>query len=583
VLDPLTGQVLIELPDQYLRGIQDADSDGIPELCLSHELSRTADQYSDLSIYSVKNRRTIWKQEASRFAERSVHPTSTYSAFKPDVFGEQEIWHGELGREKGLYILTGDKLGLLRPDLTVTSIAANLSLPFRIAHIEDDFILVTQSGGNIVKIPPSDSPRVIAECGYHLTTEAHISARPGIVPTIFASQGSRFLAIPDFANNILIFRANGGKAPEQCAVIRGRSRLGYDGIFHVASVIETHSGPLFVVVDDEGIDHAQLSLYTAEGERVRSLDFPDMPASIPGSRIGCYDWLYFEHSRGEALFASFYQSQSMNSECSLAFLIATGDILWRKDRTGVGEYGRGVGPWGTSALRDQKGKPTAVFCAKDTLCELDLQTGEFIRVPKLLTEYTAGAMKASGAFKEQSVATHSSIEDPFTAYGTPIVHEDDLIIGGCFGGFGMIAKSGQPKWWHPAHFGDVLYRLPALGDIDGDGKLELGQGHADGIFRIYDYETGDLRASLALGAITTDILAVDMNSDGKIEFVTGTNDGRLLAIGSDSSKGNANNFSILAEYYLGHGMGSPIAAALSGDHGDVIFVASADGFLTCFA
>ncbi|HWF44171.1 MAG TPA: VCBS repeat-containing protein [Candidatus Kapabacteria bacterium] len=582
VLDPMTGHVLIELPDQYLRGIQDADGDGIPELCLSHELARTPAQYSDLSIYSVKNQRTIWKQEASRFAERSVHPTSFYSAFKPDVFGEQEIWQSELGREKGLYILTGNKLGLLSHDLTVTSVAENLSLPFRIAHTQENFILVTQSGGSIIKIATPNPPKVIAECGYHLTTEAHISARPGIVPTIFASENSRYLAIPDFANNINVFRANGSKTPERCAVIRGRSRLGYDGIFHVASVIDTSSGPMLVVVDDEGLVHARLSLYSAEGERIRSFEFPDMPASIPGSRIGCYDWLYFRHSRGAALFVSFYQSQSMNSECSLAFLIATGEILWRKDRTGIGEYGRGVGPWGTSALRYQNGTPIAVFCAKDTLCELNLETGEFIRIPKLLTEYTADAMKSSGAFMEQSVVTHSSIEDPFTAYGTPNVHDDDLIIGGCFGGFGVIAKSGQPKWWHPAHFGDVLYRQPALGDIDGDGRLELGQGHADGTFRIYDYETGTLRASLALNAITTDILAIDMNSDGKIEFVTGTNDGRLLVIGCDGSKDDANNFSILAEYYSGYGMGSPIAEDLNGDGRAQIFVASADGFLTCF-
>ena len=583
ILNPVTGEIIEELPDQYLRGIQDVNGDGTQELCLSHERQRTPSRFSKLSVYSIKNHQTIWSHENSRFAERSIHPSPSFSAFKPDVFAEQEIWHGHFKDESGVFIISNQsELSILKSDLRLAPLNTKLSYPFRIAYVDNERLFITQPDGTIVRI--TDSARHFLSCGYHLTTEAHIAARPGIQPTIFSDASATYLAAPDFAGNIKVFQGNGKVAPTMVAVIRGRSRTGYDGVFHVVSVIETELGSCLLVVDDEHLSHARLSLYSPRGKRLRSFEFPDMPASVPGSRIGCYDWLYFKHSRGEALFVSFYPSQSMNSECSLAFLIETGEILWRKNRTGIGEYGRGVGPWGTSALRDAGilTHPTAVFCAKDTLCELDLETGEFVHIPKLLTEFTSDAMKSSGDYKEQTPATHSSIEDPFTAYGTPEIVGDDTVIGGCFGGFGVIAKSGMPKWWHIAHFGDVLYRLPGIGDIDGDGKLELGQGHADGTFRIYDYETGELRATLDLDTITTDVLATDMNSDGRLEFITGTSDGRLLAIGQDSSKKSPNNFVILAEYYMGYSMGSPVAANLDGDGHPEIFVASADGNIRCF-
>src|ERR1043165_5057600 len=114
------------------------------------------------------------------------------------------------------------------------------------------------------------------------------------------------------------------------------------------------------------------------------------------------------------MFASFYRSPSMNSECSLALLLSTGEILWTKGQTGSGEHGRGVGPWGVSALRYDNGNPLWIFCGKDTHCHPDMETAEFIGEPKLLTDNTTDAMRAAGIYKEQSLATYSSIDDPFT-------------------------------------------------------------------------------------------------------------------------------------------------------------------------
>ncbi|HET6400829.1 MAG TPA: FG-GAP-like repeat-containing protein [Candidatus Kapabacteria bacterium] len=578
-----TGESILDLPDRYLRGVQDVNIDGMPELCLSCEKARGPRHYSKLSIYSPIERKTIWELGEGHFAGRSVHTQGTSSEFKPDVFGAQGIWNGEFGGKPGIFIQSPEAgLQRLDRDLALSRVGDGTNgsdrtdRSYRVAHIAKDSLYLTEANGDITRLTAA-GPQHFLSCGYHLTTEAHIAARPGSMATVAFWNGVRYLAVSDFANHVHLFKNDASGQPKPITKLCCRSRIGYDGVFHAASIIITRNGPRLVVVDDEGLPHSRISLYSLEGERMQSYEFPEMPPSSPGNRIGCYDWLLFEHSRGEALFASFYQSYSMNSECSLAFLIETGEILWRNERTGEGEFGRGVGPWGTSSLLRNGGHPIATFCAKDTLCLLDLETGQFERVPKLITEYTADEMKHENRLKEQTISTAASADDPFTAYGTPIVRENDLVIAGCLGGMGILNRTGLPKWWHVASFGDILYRLPGIGDVDGDSKLELGQGHADGTFRIYDYETSKLRATLDLNSISTDVLTLDANGDGKMEFVIGTNDGRLLLIGHAG-----NDFAILEQYETGAAMGSPIAADFDGDGRSEIFVVTGDGNLRCF-
>ncbi|HZK76990.1 MAG TPA: VCBS repeat-containing protein, partial [Candidatus Kapabacteria bacterium] len=238
-----TGERILDLPDQYLRGVQDVNGDGLPELCLSREEARGPRHYSELSIFSPREQKIIWELKEGHFAERSVHTLRASSEFKPDVFAAQEIWGGEIGGKVGIFIQSPEAgLQMLDRSLALSSLgygtdgSRGTNEPYRIAHVAPGALYLSDASGDITRLT-SAGPQHFLSCGYHLTTEAHIAARPGSTPTMAAWNGARYLAVPDFANFVHVFKHDGSAQPRPIAKIRGRSRLGYDGVFHAASII----------------------------------------------------------------------------------------------------------------------------------------------------------------------------------------------------------------------------------------------------------------------------------------------------------------------------------------------------------
>jgi len=115
----------------------------------------------------------------------------------------------------------------------------------------------------------------------------------------------------------------------------------------------------------------------------------------------------------------------------------------------------------------------------------------------------------------------------------------------------------------------------ALGDVDGDGRLEFGTAFTDR-FDCYDAATGKAKWSLPLAGKGTDVAACDVNGDGRDEFLFGGADGSLYAVGATESAAEGR---VVWRVDLGAPVGPPSVADLDGDGLAEVLVITTDGWL----
>ena len=157
----------------------------------------------------------------------------------------------------------------------------------------------------------------------------------------------------------------------------------------------------------------------------------------------------------------------MNSEETVAVDLQN-RTQWHRREQGEGEWGRGVGPWSAFSVSQSPGaSPEILFLAKDLLCHLDARSGAWIREPWLLWHATNSVMnQPDWEFTKDRQADFGSAKDPFTAYGSAILVDvdndgrEEMIIGGCFGGFGVLRDDYSIVWWMQTPFTDMMLRLP---------------------------------------------------------------------------------------------------------------------------
>jgi outer membrane protein assembly factor BamB len=186
-------------------------------------------------------------------------------------------------------------------------------------------------------------------------------------------------------------------------------------------------------------------------------------------------------------------------------------------------------------------------------------------------------------FTKDHQADFGSEKDPFTAYGSPILVDldndgvEEILIAGCFGGLGVLREDYSIVWWMRTPFTDTMLRLPGIADLNGDGRLCVGIGRANGVFTCLDGATGAELWTLALGSTTTDTVSCDIDGDGREEFITGTTDGRILALGTGADGKGEIRWSV----NLGFAMGNPVVADVDGDGTSEVLALCGDGHLVC--
>ena len=141
---------------------------------------------------------------------------------------------------------------------------------------------------------------------------------------------------------------------------------------------------------------------------------------------------------------------------------------------------------------------------------------------------------------------------------------------------GLVRPDGKLVWWDAL---DKSAQHYAVGDFDGDRKLEVvGLGYDDGI-RCYDAATGQIKWRMAMPwtGVVRGVISGDINSDGRDEVVLTVAD-RLVCIGDkqDGTQGQ-----VLWELKMPSLLGSPAIVDLGDRQGGSILVQGEDGYVYC--
>jgi outer membrane protein assembly factor BamB len=135
---------------------------------------------------------------------------------------------------------------------------------------------------------------------------------------------------------------------------------------------------------------------------------------------------------------------------------------------------------------------------------------------------------------------------------------------------------GKADWYHLPVVGENRASAEGFAQLP-DGKWLMGVGRQNGKFGCINVSDGSTRWDLDVQATCSDIIACDINGDGKQDFLFGTSHGKLYAVTDNDGKPQ-----VLWMVDLGAGAGNPIAADVDGDGKSEIIVPTLDGRVTIY-
>jgi len=137
---------------------------------------------------------------------------------------------------------------------------------------------------------------------------------------------------------------------------------------------------------------------------------------------------------------------------------------------------------------------------------------------------------------------------------------------------GVMTPEPKAVWSHTTS----TYQRDGIGDVNGDGRLEVGGAGYGGCFRCFEGATGKIRWDLPLPGNFTSTVAADIDGDGRDEFLLGVNR-RVVAVG-ETAEGDG---SIQWACELPAVPTTPAIADTDGDGLAEIIVMGDDGVVYC--
>jgi outer membrane protein assembly factor BamB len=246
----------------------------------------------------------------------------------------------------------------------------------------------------------------------------------------------------------------------------------------------------------------------------------------------------------------------------------TGEVIWRQDGSvTVGAETRGFGGMLFAAL-DRGEREDLASGYPDIYYLADGRTGAVV----------AERILAYGTFPIQPEPRQ---KEWWCAYYTPIVIDLDgdgtaeVILGGGSYLTGMLRLDGIPVW-HTEYVWGKPRPMQGVGDVDGDGWLEVGSWEPERGFVCLDGATGAVRWEWpTLEVRAASIAACDVDGDGLEEFLAPV-ERELVAFNGKGGRAN-----VVWRFELPASCREVVAADVDGNGLAEILAPCSDGYLYC--
>lgn len=575
-----TGEHLLDLPYIYLHGHADVDGDGRGELLTQYCPGRPVGTNGELRLYRWD--KLLWNHPHARWSMTTLpqlpltHITGATRGMEAPVAGAlegksgQEVFFTAPGEGECLHALhvSSDNKAEIAwkvespPDILLDAVAASDGRALIRARAHQNANIQLHAEGTRLEAVASqhivrDAPQPLVLHDVQKRTQIVIAEPLDRISGWMVQQEGdlplrRLWQQPG--------RAMTTQVPQMLGLVAGD--VDGDGFDEILYVQETRDG------------HSQLIALGLDGCECWHYDFPGFNGQAPvWNQCGTTIWAVGHFTEKERLDVLVSNRRSiMHSDETVILDPRENRVVWHCDILEVKPpwtetqwpHNRGYGG-GTVAIGDFDGDglDDIALCYPAEYSVVKGNTGE-----QYVVEST-GPLKGTNNF--WVIGGHPLAAD-LNGDGTleTIWTSPSIILA-------FARREGRAELLWRTEPNDGATGLPAIGDTDGDGRLEIGlPGFQDG-FRSLDAATGEVLWTVpSQGNGASNCIAVDINGDGMEEFLY-ANGSCLLAVAQRPGVEDA----IVWQIDMPAPVQNIVAADVDGDGKAEILVGGSDGVLYC--
>jgi len=597
--DAMTGAIKLDLVDQRLQGLVDIDGDGAVEMLTLGTTGYIVPRYGTIAVHSFREGELAALWRCNQAAWQTWDPPLPDGVSSTAVLGRRTVLCRTVeGRPRVVFrqrspsnpeevtlTLAHWEGGGLRPITGITGGAL-------------DALALDAQGNVLVRCAtrPGEASRVAISSGEARTLSSQrVGFKPGTAVLAWPDDAGRpAIIVQGTGEELVAFHPPKGKQPGlEAWRLRGR---GQDTRWPLAagSALSDLAGDLEfptkdlqlglplaspVVADLLGDGRRQVVYATVApggwgrlvavdlgGDELWHHDFPRIPGRAPTPSCGgiiLWQTGHFTEAQRQDVLVTVRRSV-MHSEETYLLSGRDGSEIWHRDRQPTRMHSRAVG--GTPfAIADYDGDglddvasfhPSVYYALKGNTGEnLICMVAVWEDVPAKPVYW---GIPIAGDFERSGRASLFYATDRASMTG-------------------LVRADGTLVWW------DALdkspKRLPAIGDLNGDGRLAaLGIGYEDGM-RCYDAATGAIkwRMSAPAPGLPAGTAAADINGDGRDEALFAIDD-TLYCVGASEG---GDQGELRWQVRLPAQVGPPSIADVDGGGKVAILLVGEDGYVYC--